>query len=433
MSARPGTEILDVLMSMFSGSKDEYGKEEVPPLPLSFDRVNEGRPPRSSSQLLNLPTEILAVITRFVESNSLASLALVNSDCLQLARSLRFASIKLDYSDTSLHLLNKLLDEGRRRLRPCLSDSGTSVPSIGACVRRITVSTHPGWVSYRHGVSLGEEYFTKLPESDQTERMVEASQAFFKQYIPRIEAILNSVILPHLELLDWEDQIALPQSFFETLALSTVKHLKLFRATLDYQFSIALKASLATYRWPLQTLYLELNQSIRRLGDETMSTCPLSRSILRLCSPTLVGLTLTTTLRNDPYTFIDADNEGLPQFPSLRRLNLGFLILNDTSILEALVTDSLRYLEVGSSWSPTYKDFFERRGQVSSLEAFVWQGPEAVDLPLTFLGANNQITKLAFVYDVSSTLLETRILPLLTDHFGNLTSLQLLFEGTLYP
>jgi len=145
-----------------------------------------------------------------------------------------------------------------------------------------------------------------------------------------------------------------------------------------------------------------------------------------------VDLTLTTTLRGESYTFIDADNGEIPHFPSLRRLKLGFLKFNDTSVLEALVTDSLRYLEVGSSWTPSYEDFFERRGQVSSLETFVWDGvPNSADLPLTFLGVNTQIMKLAFEYGITSTLLEHRIIPLLSDHFVNLTSLQLIWEGTL--
>jgi hypothetical protein len=52
----------------------EYKK--VPsPLPLSFDRVNERRPPASDARVLNLPIELLGVILAHVPAESLASLA----------------------------------------------------------------------------------------------------------------------------------------------------------------------------------------------------------------------------------------------------------------------------------------------------------------------------------------------------------------------
>ncbi|MCJ1426647.1 hypothetical protein MMC29_004550 [Sticta canariensis] len=54
----------------------EYGKDVVPPIPLFFDRVNEGRPPNSNSFLFQLPFEVLGVITRYLSESSLASLSL---------------------------------------------------------------------------------------------------------------------------------------------------------------------------------------------------------------------------------------------------------------------------------------------------------------------------------------------------------------------
>jgi hypothetical protein len=62
MTERPGTDILNFLMGMFSGSKVDNRSEVVPPLPLSFDRANWGRPARSRAPLLRLPTEILCVV-----------------------------------------------------------------------------------------------------------------------------------------------------------------------------------------------------------------------------------------------------------------------------------------------------------------------------------------------------------------------------------
>ena len=55
-------DITHLLMHMFGGSKDEYGKDVVPPYPLLFDRVNEGRLPLSKSALFKLPLEILGMV-----------------------------------------------------------------------------------------------------------------------------------------------------------------------------------------------------------------------------------------------------------------------------------------------------------------------------------------------------------------------------------
>ena len=57
-----GTEILDVMMTMFSGNNNDYGKDVVPAIPLSFDRINENIPPRTTAPLFKLPYEIIAEI-----------------------------------------------------------------------------------------------------------------------------------------------------------------------------------------------------------------------------------------------------------------------------------------------------------------------------------------------------------------------------------
>lgn len=121
MARRQGTEILELLMPMFSGHKDDYGKDVVPPLPLSFDRVNQGQPPISTAPLFQLPAEILGEVLQYIPWSSLALVALVNRDFRQLARSRQFASVQLDYSDFSLDLVETLMAEERERA----ADSGT--------------------------------------------------------------------------------------------------------------------------------------------------------------------------------------------------------------------------------------------------------------------------------------------------------------------
>ena len=88
--------------------EDDSGSDVIPPLPLAFDRVNEGRAPSSGSPLFKLPFEILDVIFQNIDSSTLPNLALVNRDCRQLARSRQFASVCLNYSNSTRDLIDLL-------------------------------------------------------------------------------------------------------------------------------------------------------------------------------------------------------------------------------------------------------------------------------------------------------------------------------------
>ena len=122
--------VFGLMMHVSSRSKNHYAKEVVPPLPLSFDRVNEGQSPSSTAPLFKLPFEILGSILEHVPPASLASLALVNRDCWQLARSRQFASIQLDYSHSSFGLISQLSREKKQRE---VNAGLTASPSLGAC------------------------------------------------------------------------------------------------------------------------------------------------------------------------------------------------------------------------------------------------------------------------------------------------------------
>jgi hypothetical protein len=142
--ARDSRYVMQLIMPKFTPGPDKYGKEIVPPLPLSFDRVMEGRPPSTPAPLFGLPDEIISIIVQNVDHESLKSLALVNSDCRQWARSVQFSSICLDYSPSSMGVLQLLLKEVEERV----SDTKTGMtlrPAMGACIRRITVATNPSF------------------------------------------------------------------------------------------------------------------------------------------------------------------------------------------------------------------------------------------------------------------------------------------------
>lgn len=272
-------------MPMFSGMKDEFGKELVPPLPLLFDRVSEGRKPVSGTKLLGIPLEVLALVVQKVPEASLASLALVNSDCRQLARSRQFASVHFDYSDHALEIIDKLQKEAAERSN---HDGLTEKPALGPCIRRVTVATHPGWVTYRHNAEISER-FIALPKKEQSERLTTAYNAFFHSYLTSIQYLLSHrTILPHLELLDWEDMITLQPSFYDAIAHSTIQHLKLYRVRVDKQFTINPPQSQLSRSWPLRSPHLEI---IPVMGKIKVDVSRLCTNMVYVCAPSLHSFT----------------------------------------------------------------------------------------------------------------------------------------------
>lgn len=74
-------DLLALLMPTIIGHKDEFGKEETCPLPLTFDRINEGRPFSRNFILARLPIELVWETIQLVPKADLDNLALVNRDC----------------------------------------------------------------------------------------------------------------------------------------------------------------------------------------------------------------------------------------------------------------------------------------------------------------------------------------------------------------
>jgi hypothetical protein len=417
--------ILDLLMPMLRGSKDEYGKDVVPPLPLSVDRVMENRPFKSTAPLLQLASEILGIILSYVDSDSLGSLALVNSDCRQLARSRQFASVCFDYSDATLALISLLLDEKASRNQSG-NILGSNGGAIGPCIRRLTVATNPGWVTYRHDIELSDE-FTALEESVRDERLARASDAF-SQYKGHVESILSSsATLPHLELLDWEDRVPLQQSFFNSLTTSGIQHLKLYRVSVNQEFEVAQPP--ASDRWNLRTLNMDILWSIKRFGEGSIS--PLCTSFLRSCShslETLVWHHVTPgkcTFGSNPAKF--------PRFERLRNLELGFINFGDSGTVNALLEPSFSVLDLKYCMDGLVQEALRNRGRIRSLETLLFSLSESsIDSYLEFLKANTQISKLTILGGVNckeeepyGDIPEVKILPILSSSFNAIKSLRL--------
>lgn len=419
--APEASDILDLMLPILTGMKDDFGKELVPPLPLLFDRISEGKEPVSDSKLFRLPLEVLALVFQNVPKESLPSLALVNTDCRQLARARQFRSLRLDYSDSTLAIIRKLQEEAVERSNHL---GLTRKPALGPCIRRLTVATHPGWVKYRHDIELSES-FNALPKTERSKRLTIAHNAYCCSYIPSIQDLLsNRSVLPHLELLDWEDNIALQPLFYDAIANSAIQHLKLYRVRVDKLFTVSPPLSQSSGSWPLRSLYLEIFPAFSNFNLDVSRLCT---SLLQICAPTLQSLTWATCSRKPIHT------DGLDsntRFPSLRHLRIAFLNLADDCLLQYLVHDELNSLDIDTNCSSACTEFFDRRGRVPALKIFVWSSlhlPESQSL--TFLEANPQIIKLSMPRTASATLLEDRLLPLLTKSFSNLTSLSLVWDN----
>ncbi len=195
----------------------------------------EGRLPATTAPLFDFPYEILSMILQYIDHPSLSSLALANSDCLQISRSARFHSVCFNYSPQSWDLLHALSSESKERSLD--KNNKTSRPAIGSCIRRITVATDPGHLSAAHQISLSQE-FNALDKSVQDARLDDASHAYYTKYIGLLSAVLSDwKTLPHVELLDWEDRASPPRSFFDCLPESPIQHLKLYRLNLEEEYA----------------------------------------------------------------------------------------------------------------------------------------------------------------------------------------------------
>ena len=408
-------DITDLLECRFRGSKDDYCKDVVPPDPLLFDRVNEGKLPLSNSALFELPLEILAMVLQYLPTSALPTLALVNPDCRQLARSRQFCSVRFDYSNSTMGVIRQLLREGRERI----ANGGlTSTPSLGACIRRVQIATNPSFIARRHNITVDRDFMALDPDIRQ--RMQEdASAMFYDLYMPAIETVISSkAILPHLQLLDSEDRSLFPPSFFNGLVCSSIRHLKLVCAAIGNDFEIQLPSNSDSNQWQLQSLHLEVMASI---GPYPIpSTSQLCISILRACSSTLRSLTWRSIDENE-FSF-----GTVVPFDNLLRVRLEMGLRIDSTILKALVRDGLQALEVDIE-GRSIADFFQSRSTIPSLRTLVVPRLKE-QKSMEFVKDNPQLSKLNVYFDGAANLIGGKLLPILSKSFSNLTSLGLVWS-----
>jgi hypothetical protein len=167
------------------------------------------------------------------DRQTLASLALVNSDCRQLARSCQFAAICFDYSPSAHAIVRALAEESSWR-----RDGAVLQPTIGACVRRITVSSDRRWVSARHP-ELSDSFFgNKVESHTDAQRLAleeEASKEYYNAYYGPLLAAISGA-MPHLQTIAWHDRMEVDAGFFKAIFRSPAQHIKLARVPMDIPY-----------------------------------------------------------------------------------------------------------------------------------------------------------------------------------------------------
>ena len=425
MSSSQHSNLMGLMMSNFSGTKDDFGKEVEDPIPLSFDRINEDQPFSSDFLLSRLPIELVWHVIQLVPWGDLGNLALVNRDCRQLARSCQFATFKLDYSDRAIGILDVLIKEHEERSE---NRGKTVLPSIGACIRKITVTTDPAWITYRHEIELSQE-FSQLDEGVRKARLDQACKAFFEEYMPKINLVLSDTqVLPRLEYLSWTDRAPVNKSFFEAIISSNIQHLVLDRVSVDKEFSLDLSSDQC--RWRLNSLYLDVVCTLSSKSED-ITTSPLICDLLCLAAPTLESLTWTClNILSDSSIQPPTIANGHPSFRRLQDLKIDCCMKYDPAWLDILIppggSSPLRFLEADISTDSRVAEFFNNCGYLPNLEVFVWSciGFTMENPSLGFLLANSHIRKLR-IDGEASQFIEDELLPLLGKGFENLVSLSL--------
>ena len=375
--------------------------------PLTLDRVNYGHPLTSTCPIFHLPIELLSSITQHLDHGDLASLALVDRDCHQLARSIQFSTLKVDYyRPTTYCLLEKLKME---------REMGT--PTIGACVRCLIVTDMS---NQGHQESIRDLAHQPWDLHHQSRK---------NTYISAVCAVIAGA-LPNLLALDWNVSVTLSSRFLQSIAVSPIKHLKLCGVSLAQ-----------TYLWEEAPPIGELQEPLAEWALETLDVTVVGKfldcdstllDIVCYASPTLRVLALRSNIVS--WKMSRTFGEKISSFPSLRALLLDSvgvdgdalaMLMGRSAQLRAIFIDSTRE---GISYN------LRRMGYVDTLERFHWIRNHVnnhIEI-LGFIDANPHLRSFETGSALPASFICDRLLPRLKN-FQDLTSLSLIWEGKCIP
>lgn len=318
-NANMDEDVSSLILGRYSGNeKDDFGKGSERSNVLLIDRTMElTRSP--SSRLVQLPNEILADILNILADDkpTLASLALVNIECRQLARTAQFCDVNLDYSLQMQQLVRHLLFE----VKECLNTP--KKPNIGSCIRRINVASSQYYLALEHYDLYCSIFGDRRDQVEQEEvqRLCEEANRHYMHAWRDLIVYIVALATRNLEVLIWQDAFVLPDFFFSTLILSSVQHLKLKGV------SIRSMTNLQSRDWPLQCWELDIHLSGKLtfgpdvIGEDAAweELSSVATSILERCSSTLTSLTWST------HDMGAQASGGSPDFLQLRYFKTKFL------------------------------------------------------------------------------------------------------------
>ncbi|PUU77719.1 hypothetical protein B9Z19DRAFT_1085626 [Tuber borchii] len=389
--------------------KSEYGKDSVATRPLFFDRVNEGFPITSTAPFFQLPIELLNDITTYLGTEDLKSLALVDRNCRQLARSVQFCTVTLDYSVQKHSLVAALDEEAQGR---SVNNGWLPQPSIGACVRRLIVATEPGHFAEAHNIA----------EPRDTEDLRKIWNGYFGVYTVQIGSAIAGAFL-NLEELSLQDGNVAPKHLLGAIPASPIRTLKLGRTALEADDPIPIPSGGA--RWGVESLELEVIRDLN--SSSSQCTANFCKSVLEATSENLERLVWRGH-------FKDQQSFGQPiSFPRLRTLSLSLISISDDTVLGSFFpsgdTSTLRALSVDIR-TERVRTFLSTLGQIKTLQSLYCHSfAIAKDPDISFIASNSQLKSLA-LSPYTNEYLTTTLLPTLTK-FTSLTSLSLISQSPL--
>lgn len=385
--------------------------------PLTFDRVSGGRTILSPFPLFQLPIELFSHVTPYFTSSDLACLSLVDRDCCNLARTIQFADVRLDYSQDALDFLAERCREME------IHDSSGSV-SVNSCIRRLVINTNKRLARRRHSTELVD--LISLHVTDRYSRIKEAEKAEMDYY----QSICRLVEcgLPNIHVLDWASDSLLTHDMRNCLANSPVKHLRLNHFIITGDGACI---DTVDQPWSLETLVLNFSPI---QGDSVNQEAPerFVRNILFRSAPTLRRLGLKGVVDVDGST-----GPGMFTLPFLTGL-----IFESTpgqanlSMVSSLLreTTTIRSLSVDTSTTEV-SEYIRFRGCIPTLYSFTWinsldSNHENV---LSFIHENPQLRSFDSTWSLPSLILDLRLLPILSMRTHNLTALHLSWEVASLP
>ncbi|KAH0499582.1 hypothetical protein TgHK011_006763 [Trichoderma gracile] len=440
-----GHDVSSLMMPTLSGGeRNEFGKEEGTRLPLLLPKVMEGRPIVSQSLLFSLPAEILGDIMDLLvdDKAALSALALVNSDCRQLARSCQFADVCFDYGPTSDALLSHLVEEGRHRRNPNIPGNTVHPPFIGSCIRRVTVRSRRDFAAHKHRDiynSIWGDTAESITPLEREEMRKTATDYYFGTHYTSLVAVLRHS-MPHVEAILWYDIMCLDDTFFKAVTELPIHHLKISKAYIGDPYCLK---SLPPFAMSLKSLFLHVSACIDDVHEddanndptawENLSITPFMKSILQRCSATLERLTLVQKTLQGSRSFSFGHEKV--DFGRLQYLNLSYYHDHpDTGAWCSLLSAPLRHLALPSRPTESLIQSLDACQPLRDLETLVVScldykaGKQAPPI-LDFISVHPHIRKLC-IGNTDSQLMESYLVPLLSDgRWSNLTSLSLEWRG----